>query len=755
MDSGLFPRNPVGASSLANDTTSLPDPAKRSSSTKECFALSNMAIREAYSQQEKAWIDGFGTNRVKLINLLCAFSILTFTTLLQVHPVLAQQLAPAVPLISQSPYFSIWSFSDTLTGSNTKHWTGSDQKLAGLVRVDGKLYRYMGAEPRNLPGMRQASLKISPMHTDYSFEEAGVRLDVSFFTPAFPRNLEALSRPVSYLAWTVSSVDGHDHSVDVLLAVSPNIAVNSADQEVTWGRARGSKIEILRLGSRDQQILHRAGDDLRIDWGYFYLAVPEADGATTVTASDSIATFVDAGSLPSDDDMDMPRQPRDGAAHLAVSVAFEVSASHSVTRHVLLAYDEIYSVEYFGRKLRPYWRRDGQTLAAMLRAADAQYADLEKRGRSFDDELTGDLDRIAGKAYSELGVLAYRQTLAAHGFAADLDGTPLLFPKENFSNGCISTVDVIYPAAPFFLVFNPSLLEAQLKEILEYASMPRWRFPFAPHDLGTYPLANGQVYGGGERTEEDQMPVEESGNMLILVAGVERAKGDFHLAEKFWPVLTKWAEYLRTKGLDPENQLSTDDFAGHLAHNANLSIKAIEALAAYGQLAQGLDQSGIARQYEIIAKGMASQWQTMAMDGDHYRLAFDKPGTWSQKYNLVWDRLLDLQLFPSKIYETEMAFYVRQLNNYGLPLDNRADYTKLDWEIWTVTLTNDRLQVDSLLAPLGKWLHETPSRVPLTDWYDTKNGKQMGFQARSVVGGVFIKLLGNRNLAAKWRNFNP
>jgi hypothetical protein len=434
---------------------------------------------------------------------------------------------------------------------------------------------------------------------------------------------------------------------------------------------------------------------------------------------------------------------------------FEISANQSMSRQVLLAYDEIYSVEYFGRKLRPYWRRDGKTPAAMLSEAESQYPELEKRGRHFDDELTADLERVAGKAYAEVGALAYRQAVAAHGFAADFDGTPLLFPKENFSNGCISTVDVIYPAAPFFLLFNPALLEGQLKQILDYASMPRWKFPFAPHDLGTYPLANGQVYGGGERTEEDQMPVEESGNMLILVAALERRQDNIHLAEKFWPQLTKWAEYLRAKGLDPENQLSTDDFAGHLAHNANLSIKAIEGLAAYAQLAERLGKSDIAKQYANVAKEMASQWQTMANDGDHYRLAFDKPGTWSQKYNLVWDRLLDLHLFPASIYQTEMAFYLPKSNSYGLPLDSRADYTKLDWEIWTATLTSDRSQVDSLLTPVSKWLRATPSRVPLTDWYETKNGKQMGFQARSVVGGVFIKLLADKDLASKWLSFAP
>jgi hypothetical protein len=325
-----------------------------------------------------------------------------------------------------------------------------------------------------------------------------------------------------------------------------------------------------------------------------------------------------------------------------------------------------------------------------------------------------------------------------------------MFPKENFSNGCISTVDVIYPAAPFFLFFNPDLLEAQLKPVLAYSALPRWKWPFAPHDLGTYPLANGQVYGGGERTEENQMPVEESGNMLLMLAALGREQGNWHLAEQYWPQLAKWAGYLRSKGLDPENQLSTDDFAGHLAHNANLSIKAIEALAAYAQMARGIGKPDVANEYAEAAKEMAAKWIEMARDGDHYKLAFDKPGTWSQKYNLVWDRLLGFNLFPAEIRDTEMKFYLNHLHQYGLPLDNRADYTKLDWELWTATLASTPAEFNMLIAPIARWLNESPSRVPLTDWYDTSTGKQSGFQARSVVGGVFIKALADEKLTQKW-----
>jgi hypothetical protein len=128
-------------------------------------------------------------------------------------------------------------------------------------------------------------------------------------------------------------------------------------------------------------------------------------------------------------------------------------------------------------------------------------------------------------------------------------------------------------------------------------------------------------------------------------------------------------------------------------------------------------------------------------DGDHYNLAFDQPATWSQKYNLVWDRILDLHLFPANIMETEWAFYAKQMQPYGLPLDNRKTFTKLDWKVWIGALTNDPQQFQDLLHRLVVWADNTPSRVPTTDWYDSGSGRQMGFQARSVVGGIFIKAL--------------
>ena len=390
------------------------------------------------------------------------------------------------------------------------------------------------------------------------------------------------------------------------------------------------------------------------------------------------------------------------------------------------------------------------TTVELLKTSVDEYGSLSSQCKQFDEQLMADLQRAGGEQYAQLTALAYRQAFAAHKLVADIDGTPLFFPKENFSNGCIATVDVIYPAAPLFLLFNVDLVKAMVTPVFQYASMKRWPFPFAPHDLGTYPHANGQVYGGGEVSEENQMPVEECGNMLILAYAISRAEGTAEYASRYWISLEKWARYLSEKGLDPENQLCTDDFAGHLAHNVNLSLKAILALGSYSRLCAMLGKKEEAAQYWKTAQQFARQWEQMANDGDHYRLAFDKPGTWSQKYNLVWDRLLDLNLFPKEIARKEVAYYKSKQNPFGLPLDNRKDYTKLDWLIWTATLAERKADFEEIVSKAYAFANDTPNRVPLTDWYDTKTAKQIGFQARSVVGGVFIKMLADQSTWKKW-----
>ncbi len=484
---------------------------------------------------------------------------------------------PAVPLVACDPYFSIWSPADRLTDTNTTHWTGKARRMVSLVRIDDNSFRIMGTEPEELPALPQKSLAVLPTRTIYTFEGEGVRLTLTFLTADLPGDLDMLSRPVTYLTWEASATDGQKHKVSVYFDARGTMAVNTPDQPVNFEKADSSGIKAWRVGTVEQPVLQRKGDDVRIDWGYFYLAAPKAERAdfTVALAQDARDGFMHNTGLPAPAaGASLQNNPRNDLV-MAFSANLGSVGTKPVSRMAILAYDDLYSIQYMGKNLRPYWRRNGWEAADLLKAAAHDYPSLQKRCAIFDDELTADLRNAGGDNYALLGALAFRQCFAAGKFVADENGKPLQFCKENHSNGCISTSDVFYPMSPQFLFFSPTLAKSFIVPFMNYAASGRWKFPFAPHDLGTYPKANGQVYGDGERGLNNQMPVEESGNLLCLFGAVAQMEGNADFAGLYWKQLEQWAAYLKEKGFDPENQLCTDDFAGHLAHNVNLSIKAI------------------------------------------------------------------------------------------------------------------------------------------------------------------------------------
>jgi hypothetical protein len=644
-----------------------------------------------------------------------------------------------VPLVACDPYFSIWSPHDHLNAGDTTHWTGKPHRLECLARIDGTPHQLMGKwEQPAVPALPQTKLELTPTRTIYTFAGAGVSIRMTFTTPALPENLDVLARPVTYVSFDALATDGRNHKLSLDFLARAEIVVNTPDQAVALAEVPGiDGLAVLRAGSVDQAVLAKAGDDLRIDWGYLYLAAPKEHVERVQTGPHPTAKD---GANPAKADQQM----------LLLTLNCGEVTGTPVSRWLMLAYDDLFSIQYMKHNLRPYWRRNGWEAADLLKASARDYVALKKRCGDFDAEFTADLIKAGGESYADLGVLAYRQCFAAGKFVADSKGQPLQFCKENHSNGCIGTSDVFYPMAPQFLLLGPTLAKSFLVPFMNYAASERWRFPFAPHDLGTYPHANGQVYGGGERTEDNQMPVEESGNLLLLFAAIAQMEGNAGFAADYWPQLSQWADYLKAKGFDPENQLCTDDFAGHLAHNVNLSAKAICALGAFAKICAMRGDQAKADEFSRLAKDFAARWVKEADDGGCFRLAFDRPGTWSQKYNLVWDRILGLDLFPAAVLRKELDHYLKTQNQYGLPLDNRKDYTKLDWVLWTASLTQDRRDFDAILAPVRRFLQETPDRSPMTDWYDTKNARKVGFTARPVVGGVFIQMLYQKPVWAKY-----
>ncbi|HUC85649.1 MAG TPA: DUF5127 domain-containing protein [Candidatus Acidoferrales bacterium] len=652
---------------------------------------------------------------------------------------------PAVPLVTFDPYLSIWSDDDQLTGRNTKHWTKHEQSLVSLIRVDGQTFRIMGRDPSDLPPLPQVELTVTPTRTIYEFEGAGIHVSLAFMTPALPNDLDAFSLPLSFLTWQVRSVDGKNHDLELYDSTSSELVVNHTKEQVEWSRERAGRLIALRVGTVEQPVVGSSGDDHRIDWGYAYAAAPAADASAAIGGDKSLLeSFVATGRLPGQDDLRMPRAVNDDQPVLAFAFNLGSVSDLAVTRQVIVAYDEIVAIKYFGQRLLPYWKRNGATAPEMLQKASAEYPKLAERCAKFDQELMADAQRVGGEKYAQMIALAYRQCAAACGLAADPHKQPLFFTKENTSNGDIATVDVFFPMDPQWLLLSPTLAKATLVPILSYAASWHWKFPNAPHDLGTYPIARGTDDGG------EGMPVEESGNMLILCDAVSQITGSPKWLDPWWPKLTEWAKYLENYGLDPEEQLCTDDFMGHLAHNANLSIKAILGLAAYGDLCQQRGEHKSARKYAELAKADAAHWVQVAADGDHFRLAFDKPNTWSQKYNLVWDRILGLNVFPPSVAAMEVAHYRKVMQPYGVPLDSRTHLTKTDWSFWSASLATNQDDFEAIISPIYDYLNHTTARSPFVDSYETDDIHSDGMHARPVIGGVFIKMLTDRQLWKKW-----
>ena len=628
--------------------------------------------------------------------------------------------APAYPLITVDPYFSVWSTSNNLTDSDIKTWYSKTCFLIGKAEIDGKGYMFMGsAADMKLPPMAQTDVTVKSFSTVYTFAAAGVCLKAEFFTPVLPTDLDMLSRPASYMRIGLESQDNARHEVKITVSASQDFCVERKLQNcvLTETAEIGNGISAMKMGGVEQAILGYSGDAHGIDWGYFYLASNKGTVSSTEMADRKF---------------------------LKAELPLDTGKNNTAT--VVFAYDDIYSVKYFGEPLKAYWKRNGDTCEQIIGKAFSDYDTFKARCDEFDEALCREAISAGGERYAELLRLAVRQIMAACKLVIKKNGEILYITKECLSNGCAATVDVAYPTIPFFLLYNPALAEAMIRPIYEYVRSGKWPYEFAPHDLGTYPILNGQVYGSGFKMSM-QMPVEECGNMLIMTAAVTKAVGSEKLFTEYRDIADRWAKYLSEFGADPDNQLCTDDFAGHLAHNCNLALKSIVALAAYSRLCKIAGDNDKAQYYEELAKKNAAEWAEKAAVGDGtYRLTFDNRDTFSMKYNAVWDGIFGLNIFPDNMWTDEIKGYEKHFNPYGLPLDSRSDCTKSDWMIWTATLSDNQEFFKKTVDALWLNYNLSPSRVPLNDLFSTVTSLQIHFQHRSVQGGIFIRLLKDKKI---------
>ncbi len=642
---------------------------------------------------------------------------------------------PAIPLVTVDPYFSIWSFNNSLYTDSTKHWTGKSRGMTGLISIDGVCYRFMGKiNPKGYskypecPIIKQTSCEITALSTTYTFEAPEGVLILSFTTPMLMDDLKLMSTPITYINFDYKSSLSQKQDVKIYFDISSSCATDTNKQEVSFSKVNYRNAKFIKSGRTEQEVLCHSGDDIRIEWGYLTLV-----GSKNTELFQNSCDLRNAFSLGKElnSNFDMVCNIKKCRPVLAAVLN---SDTGTLNEMIAVAYDDVKSVHYFGEDLDAYYKKDGESFDTAILNAFNDYDNIKLRCDEFDEKFSLLMHQTGGADYEKLTTLSYRQAIAAHKLALSPNGEALFFSKECFSNGCMATVDVTYPTMPLFLVFNTELVKAMLRPILEYSISKHWHHNFAPHDVGVYPIARGQKY-------PTHMPVEECGNMLISIAAVCLTEKNCSFAEEYIDLLKKWVTYLVKYGLDPKNQLCTDDFSGKLPHNTNLSLKAIMGIACFSFILSQLGEKEESQKYMNTAKEYAKSWQERAFDRDHYKLAFDKEDTWSLKYNMVWDDIFGFSLFPQSVKETEVNYYLSMKKEFGTPLDSRANYTKLDWLVWAATLSDNKAKFDNMIKPIMQFLRKTPTRVPLADWYNICNARRMYFQNRSVVGGVFIKTL--------------
>lgn len=597
----------------------------------------------------------------------------------------------------------------------------------------------------------QKSNSVMATSTYYTFTCGPVELDLVFTAPMLMDDLDLLSTPVNYLSYQVRSTDGQAHDVQFYFGTSPQLTVNEMTQRTQSNSITSNGVQYLKAGSVEQPVLKRSGDLVSIDWGYLYL--PAINGAVSMTSAAQMENYFTAnGKLPS---FNAQITSTEQGNMPTMAYMRDFGSTTEARSFMLIGYDEVQDIQYMGENFPGYWARDGKKITTAFEELRDNYRNIMDRCRQQDKTIYDDALSAGNEKYAELLSGSYRHCLAAHKLFRDSKGQLLYFSKENNSNGCVNTVDLTYPSAPLFLMYNTDLMKGMVRSIIDYCrnvysgSGHRWGFSdFAAHDLGTYPHANGQVYATTTGNKTDfggNMPVEESGNILTLCYAISRIDGNADwLNTSDMTTLRSWATYLRDYGQDPAEQLCTDDFAGHWAHNANLSLKAIFGVAAYAEICRmkGLSGRWNTEAMAQKAKDMAQMWEVDARDGDHYKLAFDRGGTWSIKYNLIWDKLWGLNLFSEDVARREIKYYLTKQNEFGLPLDSREAYSKTDWIMWGASMAPDTETFLQFSDRIWEYANRTPTRWPLSDWFWTNGaGNARGFRARSVIGGHWMKVL--------------
>ncbi|KAL4241900.1 Glutaminase GtaA [Abortiporus biennis] len=664
----------------------------------------------------------------------------------------------SVPLAVRSPYLSCWLGQGNGTALNAgwpKFWTGSILGWAGYVTVDGTPYNFLGTPsvPSTIAKLAvQKSLKFTSTQSTFVMTAGPVDLTVNFLSPVEPTDLIKQSFPFSYLSLSAASNDGGSHKVQVYTDISAEWITGNNSLTANWTTSTGDGVVTHQVQLANQCPFTEVSD--HIQQGSAFYSTQSTTGLTFQTGEDIVvrAQFINNSVLLNTQDSQFravsDKWPvfalaRDLGAVSSSSPSSEVVFSVGHTRDPAVQY--IIANGVIQERSSLFWSHFN-SIDDAISSFLSDYPSALSRANAFDEKVSKDASAISPD-YASIVALSIRQGFAATEITVSKDAEGMfnnsdvmMFLKEISSDGNINTVDVIFPSWPLFLYTNPTLGKQLLLPIFEYQATGQYPNAWSVHDIGmNYPKALGHNDG-----KDKPMPLEECGNMLIMALSYTQRTNDTSLIKTYFNLLDQWAEILVTETLIPADQFSTDVFAGTLANQTNLAIKGIIGIKAMAVIAEIVGDQAKSSNYSSIATSYVQQWETLATSsgGEHLTLSYGNDTSWGLSYNLLGDKLLGTNLFPSSIYDMQTKWYSGVGNILGVALDTRHTYTSSAWEIWTAGIVSSTAVRDYFISAVKLHISDGLSSVPQGDWYDTVSGNTMPpFAARPVVGGHLALLL--------------
>ncbi|KAJ5172027.1 hypothetical protein N7492_004620 [Penicillium capsulatum] len=647
---------------------------------------------------------------------------------------------PSYPLAVRNPYLSTWMPQDAvkeLPYRNPQFWAGQDLGWSVLVRVDDQVYSLMGMPDLDESHIRPATVQqaeFTSTHSLFRLKTGPISIVLDFLSPASPSNYIRQSLPFSYL--TVQVMDAGEHSIQVYSDIDSRWT--GAEDHSMHAFSDEDDVAIHVLSAEDAADYTEASD--MATWGQAVFASRPSNSSTLSALSGNSKSarerFAKRGDL-SEQDFSWSGRSVAALAHDLGVVTDTASVTFAV------GFERINAINYLGESYTGFYRAKYPCTNEAISFFLDDYDDALEESLHLDRELAAHATDAGGAKYSDIVALSTRQAFGGIDLTIPSDSldteNPLAFIKELSSNGNVNTIDVIMPAFPIYWVMDPNWIRLLLEPVMKYLAAGRWQSPYMIHDLGThYPNATGH-----DDQQAEPMPIEECGNLLALALAYTKATGDTDWTDQYTNIFQKYADYLVENSINIANQLSSNDAAGPLPNETNLAIKAAVGIKAYGEL------SGEKR-YSDIGDDRTDIFFNQGLGTDknqtHFVLEYpDWPETWKTPYNLYPDVLLGLDTFPTAAYEMNSDFFSPVRAEYGVPLDNRQDWAKSDWNMW-LAATLDIGTRDEFIDDLWAYMTNGKHNWPFSDRYvaSASHGNTPGVpvlcRARPTVGGHFALL---------------